>query len=98
MLHVATMQQQESPYGKSSGTYSTSDLARKSGDEALRHPVTINQRNKPRLVPLNIEDYQRLIRQSDRRTVGTIKTTLDELFAEFKNAVETYASEDEAGH
>jgi prevent-host-death family protein len=32
---------------------STSDLSRKSGDmiaEALRQPVTITQRNKPRLV------------------------------------------------
>lgn len=38
---------------KPSGSYSTSDLSRKSGEiiaEALRHPVTITQRNKPRLV------------------------------------------------
>ena len=37
----------------STSTYSTSDLSRRSGDiiaEALRHPVTITQRNKPRLV------------------------------------------------
>ena len=43
--------------------YSTSDLSRKSGDiiaEALRRPVTITQRNKPRLVLLSIEDYRRL--------------------------------------
>ena len=83
---------------KSSGSYSTSDLSRKSGDiiaEALRHPVTITQRNKPRLVLLNIEDYQRLMKQSDRRTAGTIETISDELFAEFENAVETYAAEDE---
>lgn len=35
------------------GSYTTSDLSRKSGDiiaEALRHPVTITQRNKPRLI------------------------------------------------
>lgn len=85
---------------KSSGFYSTSDLSRKSGDiiaEALRHPVTITQRNKPRLVLLNIEDYQRLTKQSDRRTAGTIETMPDELFAEFENAVETYAGEGEAG-
>lgn len=85
---------------KPSGSYSTSDLSRKSGDiiaEALRHPVTITQRNKPRLVLLNIEDYQRLTKQSDRRTAGTIETMPDELFAEFGNAVETYAGEDEAG-
>ena len=44
--------------------YSTSDLSRKSGDiiaEALRRPVTITQRNKPRLVLLSIEDYRRLV-------------------------------------
>ena len=42
-------------------TYSTSDLSRKSGDiiaDALRGPVTITQRNKPRLVILNIEDLR----------------------------------------
>ena len=86
---------------KSSGSYSTSDLSRKSGDiiaEALRHPVTITQRNKPRLVLLNIEDYERLMKQSDRRIVDTIETMSDELFAEFENAVEAYVDEDEAGH
>ncbi|WP_183706097.1 type II toxin-antitoxin system prevent-host-death family antitoxin [Rhizobium sp. BK049] len=85
---------------KSSGSYSTSDLSRKSGDiiaEALRRPVTITKRNRPRLVLLNIEDYQRLIRQLDRRTVGTIETMSDELFAEFESAVEAFADEDEAG-
>ncbi|MDK4732044.1 type II toxin-antitoxin system prevent-host-death family antitoxin [Rhizobium sp. CNPSo 3490] len=85
---------------KSSGSYSTSDLSRKSGDiiaEALRHPVTITQRNKPRLVLLNIEDYRRLMRQSDQRTVGTIETMSNELFAEFEKAVEAFADEDEAG-
>ncbi|MBB3407176.1 prevent-host-death family protein [Rhizobium sp. BK316] len=83
---------------RSGGSYSTSDLSRKSGDiiaEALRHPVTITQRNKPRLVLLNIEDYERLMKQSDRRATGTIETMSDELFAEFQNAVETYAGEDE---
>ncbi|MBB4574835.1 type II toxin-antitoxin system prevent-host-death family antitoxin [Rhizobium lentis] len=85
---------------RSSGSYSTSDLSRKSGDiiaEALRHPVTITQRNKPRLVLLNIEDYERLMKQSDRRSTGTIETMSDELFVEFENAVETDAGEDEAG-
>ncbi|WP_434714370.1 type II toxin-antitoxin system prevent-host-death family antitoxin (plasmid) [Rhizobium sp. YTUHZ045] len=85
---------------KSSGSYSTSDLSRKSGDiiaEALRRPVTITKRNKPRLVLPNIEDYQRLIRQLDRRTVGTIEIMSDELFAEFESAAEAFADEDEAG-
>lgn len=80
------------------GSYSTSDLSRKSGDiiaEALRHPVTITQRNKPRLVLLNIEDYERLMRQSDVRSVGTIETMSDELFDEFERAVDSYAAVDE---
>lgn len=85
---------------RSVGSYSTSDLSRKSGDiiaEALRRPVTILQRNKPRLVLLNIEDYERLIRQSDSRGVGTIETMSGGLFAEFENAVDAYAQEDETG-
>lgn len=82
------------------GSYSTSDLSRKSGDiiaEALRHPVIITQRNKPRLVLLSIEDYQRLIKQSDHRAAGRVETMSDEIFAEFENAVEIYAGEDEVG-
>lgn len=82
---------------RTNGSYSTSDLSRKSGDiiaEALRHPVTITQRNKPRLVLLNVEDYERLIRQSDVRLVGTIETMSDELFDEFEQAVEIYANKD----
>ena len=77
-----------------SGSYSTSDLSRKSGDiiaEALRHPVTITQRNKPRLVLLNIDDYERLMRQSDARSAGTLETMPRELLDEFEAAVDTYA-------
>ena len=49
-------------------SYSTSDLSRRSGDiiaEALRHPVTITQRNKPRLVLMAIEDFERLTRRAE---------------------------------
>ena len=48
-------------------SFSTSDLSRKSGDiiaEAMRRPVTITQRNKPRLIILNIEDYERLTKRA----------------------------------
>jgi prevent-host-death family protein len=79
-------------------SYSTSDLSRKSGDiiaEALRRPVTITQRNKPRLVLLNIDDYERLLKQSDARAVGTIDTMPESLFAEFEAAVDAYAGNDE---
>ncbi len=82
----------------SANSYTTSDLSRKSGDiiaEALRHPVTITQRNKPRLVLLNIEDYERLMRQSDLRAVGTIDNMSDTLLDEFEAAVEAYAETEE---
>jgi prevent-host-death family protein len=76
--------------------YSTSDLSRKSGDiiaEALRKPVIITQRNKPRLVLLSIEDYRRLTARADSRKVGTLATMPNEDFADFRRAVETYAAE-----
>lgn len=81
-------------------TYSTSDLSRKSGDiiaEALRRPVTITQRNKPRLVLLNANDYAQLRKQADPRLVGTIETMDDELFEQFKAAVEALVVEEEDG-
>jgi prevent-host-death family protein len=83
---------------KPDGTYSTSDLSRKSGDiiaEAMRHPVTITQRNKPRLVLLNIEDYRRLRGSADKRAVGTIDTMSDSLLEEFEDAVAAYADSEE---
>ncbi|MEI9981937.1 MAG: type II toxin-antitoxin system prevent-host-death family antitoxin [Aliidongia sp.] len=85
---------------KPGGTYTTSDLSRKSGDiiaEALRHPVTITQRSKPRLVLLAIEDYERLRRRADTRSIGTIETMPDSLLAEVEDAVEAYESADESG-
>ena len=84
----------------SAGTYTTSDLSRKSGDiiaEALRHPVTITQRSKPRLVLLSIEDYQRLRHRADTRSTGTIQTMPDSLLAEVEDSVAAYASTDESG-
>ncbi|RWM32015.1 type II toxin-antitoxin system Phd/YefM family antitoxin [Mesorhizobium sp.] len=80
--------------------YSTTDLSRKSGDiiaEALQRPVTITLGNKPRLVLLNIEDYERLLRQSDHRMPGTIETMPDALISQFESAVDTYAQDDEGG-
>jgi prevent-host-death family protein len=76
--------------------YSTSDLSRKSGDiiaEALRKPVTITQRNKPRLVLLSIEDYRRLTAKADTRKSGTLAAMSDKDFADFRRAVEAYAAE-----
>ncbi len=76
--------------------YSTSDLSRKSGDiiaEALRRPVTITQRNKPRLVILSIEDYRRLVARADTRSAGRLETMPDELFGEVRTAVAEYERE-----
>jgi len=78
--------------------YTTSDLSRKSGDiiaEALRRPVTITQRNKPRLVLLSIEDYCRLTARGETRKPGTLAAMPDEDFADFRRAVEAYAAEGE---
>jgi prevent-host-death family protein len=80
-------------------TYSTSDLSRRSGDiiaEALRRPVTILQRNKPRLVLLSIEDYRSLLARADMRTSGTLDTMPDALFQESRDAVDTYERDGEA--
>ncbi|WP_284315452.1 type II toxin-antitoxin system prevent-host-death family antitoxin [Labrys miyagiensis] len=77
-------------------SYTTSDLSRKSGDiiaDALRMPVTITQRSKPRLVLLSIEDYQRLTSAAQTRFAGTLDAMPDELFEGFKSAVEAYEHE-----
>jgi prevent-host-death family protein len=76
--------------------YSTSDLSRKSGDiiaAALRRPVTITQRNKPRLVLMSIEDYRRLIAKADKRKAGRLETMPDDLFEDHKEAVIGYGQE-----
>ena len=76
--------------------YSTSDLSRKSGDiiaEALRRPVTITQRNKPRLVLLSIEDYLKLMARADTRKAGRLETMPDEFFEDVKQAVDVYERE-----
>ena len=76
--------------------YSTSDLSRKSGDiiaAALRKPVTITQRKKPRLVLLSIEDYRRLTTRAETRKTGTLETMPDALFEDLKGAVSAYEQE-----
>ncbi len=77
-------------------TFSTSELSRKSRDiiaEALRRPVTITQRNKPRLVLLSIEDYQRLMSQADTHKAGRLEAMPDDLFNEVKGAIDNYEQE-----
>lgn len=79
-------------------SYTTSDLSRRSGDiiaEALRGPVTITQRNKPRLVILSVEEYGRLkqARPDSRRAYRT-EDMPEDLLAEIEKAVAGYARED----
>ena len=77
-------------------TYSTSDLSRKSGDmiaDALREPVTITQRNKPRLVLLSYEDFLRLKARADTRSAARTEDMPDELLAEVKTALMAYERE-----
>ncbi len=76
--------------------YSTSDLSRKAGDiiaDAMRNPVTITQRNKPRLVLLSIEDYRRLVERADTRTRGTLETMPADLFREITSEFDRYERE-----
>jgi prevent-host-death family protein len=79
MLYIAAMEDR-TPMAH----YSISDLSRKSGDiiaEALRQPVIITQRNKPRLVLLSIEDYRRLAARADTRKPGTLETMPDSRYS-----------------
>ena len=78
--------------------FTTSDLSRKSGDiiaEAMRQPVTITQRNKPRFVLLNVDDYERLKEYADHRRAYTLETMPDDIFEAMKKAVDDYANEPE---
>jgi prevent-host-death family protein len=79
-------------------TWTTSDLSRRSGDiiaEALRHPVTITQRNKPRLVVMSVEQYERMRKGADPRRAGTLATMPDDLFERFVEAVDVYERDGE---
>ena len=81
-------------------SYSTSDLSRRTGDiiaEALRRPVTLTQHNKPRLVLMNIEDYQKLLQRGDPRKAHTINSMPDDVFEDFKHGVELYAIDGDNG-
>ena len=78
-------------------TYSTSDLSRKSGDiiaAALRRPVSITQRGKPRLILLSVEDYKSLTERADTRKAGLLETMPDALFEDFKDAITSYEKAD----
>jgi len=77
-------------------SYSTSDLSRRSGDiiaEALRHPVTITQRNKPRLVVLNIDEYEDMRKRADPRRVLKIGDLTEAELDEMQRALDKYMAD-----
>jgi prevent-host-death family protein len=84
-------------------SYSTSDLSRKSGDiiaEALRHPVTLTQRSKPRLVIMNVEDYEKMRKRADPRRALTIDqlsevVSVEEMQAALDKYMKETAADDE---
>lgn len=74
-------------------TFTTSDLSRKSGDiiaEAMRGPVTITQRNKPRLVVMSVDDFELLRAHGDTRKAYRIEDAAAEHIAMFEEALEEY--------
>jgi len=74
-------------------TYTTSDLSRRSGDiitAAIRAPVTITQRNKPRLVLLSIETFEAMRKRADPRFAGKTAEMPADLAEEFLEAIDAY--------
>ncbi|MEN3168693.1 type II toxin-antitoxin system Phd/YefM family antitoxin [Gluconobacter sp. OJB] len=77
-------------------TFSTSDLSRKSGDiiaSALQGPISINQRGKPRLVMLSIEQYEALVGGAPERTTGATTEMSQDLAQDVANAIDGYLLE-----
>ncbi|HMQ57770.1 MAG TPA: type II toxin-antitoxin system prevent-host-death family antitoxin [Rhizobiaceae bacterium] len=75
----------------SESSYSTSDLSRRSGDviaDALRHPVTITQRGKTRLVLMSVEDYRELRLRADPRRAARSEDIADSLLGEIEWALD----------
>jgi hypothetical protein len=80
--------------------FTTSDLSRRSGDviaEALRRPVMIRQRNKTRLVLMNIEEFEDMRRRADPRRALTLEELGDQVTPEeMKAAYEAYMNDSDA--
>jgi prevent-host-death family protein len=79
-------------------TFTTSDMSRRSGDliaEAMREPVAIMQRNKPRLVLMSTEEYDFMRKASNHRRAYTLETIPDDVFEDMKQALEDYINEPE---
>jgi prevent-host-death family protein len=79
--------------------FSTTDLARKTGDivtAALQGPITLTQHNKPRLVMLSVEAFELLkagVPPTSRRA-GLLRDMPQDLAEEFRAAAQTYIDSD----
>ena len=77
--------------------YTTSDLSRRSGDiiaDALKAPVTLTQRKKPRLVVLRVELFNELCQRASTRKAGKVDTMPAGLADEFRAAIAAYNRDD----
>lgn len=77
-------------------SYTTSDLSRRSGDviaEALKHPVTITQRNKPRLVVMNVDEYEIMRRRADPRRALKIGDLTEAELDEMQASLDKYMAD-----
>ncbi|GGE01789.1 hypothetical protein GCM10011390_20800 [Aureimonas endophytica] len=77
-------------------SFSTADLNKQVGEvteAAIREPVFITRRNKPKFVLMSIDHFHKLNGNRDPRRAGTLETMPDDLFDEFEAAVEAYGGE-----
>ena len=74
-------------------SFKTSDLAGKADDiiaEAMRGPVMLTSRNKPRLVLMNVEEYQRLRAGQNPRNAYTLNTAPAEMLDDLERGLNEY--------
>lgn len=70
--------------------FSIADLMRHTGDvldDAVKHPVTITKRNKPKFVLMSVERYEQMINRSPQRAY-MIDELPDDLRASLIEALE----------
>ena len=78
------------------GTYTTSDLSRRTGDviaAAYKGPVTLTQRHQPRFVMITVELFADLVAKAESRRVGKTREMPEDLAAELGGAVEAYVGD-----
>ena len=61
----------------------------------MRRPVTLTRHNKPRLVLMNIEDYQRLRGDYDPRNAYSIDAAPPDMLDELERGLDEYLANGE---